>query len=165
MIFFLFLQKRSAIPEAGYITLGTIRYGVKLSTHNKRIGCYRASTISSQMDGVSIVSSSNLSTNGATATTLNGHNATNGHEPNGKGIADGCSSCKNCCCLNGSALTLPWKTNSQQKNSIEMSKRNGKNSGINSNSSGMWKTFVNTRILLLFVLQIIELLESRFLVY
>lgn len=135
-----------AIPEAGYITLGTIRYGVKLATGGKPLSCIRTSTISSCGDGESTLSSS------ATATAYRGANGRNGadrtnasdsNESNDSGdsvISDGCS-CKQCCgCLDGTALLMPWKGNSCEKNAFEMVKRKVEDGAtgrkINGNGAG-----------------------------
>lgn len=108
-----FLSSRTrAIPEAGYITLGTIRYGVKLSQNPDSTLCLHSRSTSLATSDANRSSSEHhhpLYTND------NGSNLVNGNSDDRTNIkcdSDNSSSdvpsVNGSCCLNASKIPLPW---------------------------------------------------------
>lgn len=75
-----------AIPEAGYITLGTIRYGVKLAKPKP----------------ISFASSIDDSAISTTDTLYNNDGSCNSSKTPDR---------KNCCCIGSSEILMPWNSN------------------------------------------------------
>lgn len=98
-----------AIPEAGYITLGTIRYGVKLQTARKPLNLLCTSSTAAASDRFSSISS-NTSTNIIINNNTNDDNGDSSGKESGYSLStsNSCTNCKPCCCIDTTKFTLPW---------------------------------------------------------
>lgn len=112
-----------AIPEAGYITLGTIRYGVKLQTARKPLNLLCTSSAAAASDRFSSISS-NTSTN----IIINNGNDENGDSSgmeSGHSLStnNSCTNCKACCCIDAKKFTLPWLNSASSKGDVVLNGR------------------------------------------
>lgn len=124
-ISFIFVHR--AIPEAGYITLGTIRYGVKLSHKHRLSNCSHSvtSSITTGADRFSITCSSQVSTINGTMgiehelDALNNAKSTNLSMPVGD-VSDSdhslsdIASVNGSCCIDTTKIPLPWISKSDR---------------------------------------------------
>lgn len=133
-----------AIPEAGYITLGTIRYGVKLSQgcFSTRCTHFRSSSLSmaehiSNNNYSSINSPANMQLMSSEHDTI--PRSINGNRQNAENISEICSSSmpnvcdsdnslsdvtsvNGSCCLNTTKCTLPWTNKADNVRSMDLCK-------------------------------------------